>query len=372
VVVRKGNCTRVGGEGVVRKGNFAWQPLPPPLPYPPFSAGEQNQIYNGGNATSGYACLQNALIDSWRAAFSAVAGTTDANVPFGVTSLAGGASEGFPLWTPDLHNTNETAWLACYNRLRAPECSDMQDDSVALLRRAQTGGAGSFPPTSNIFLGQAHDLGEPCSCDRTAVAPGGCWATGQCYGSGPYSLNITHNYQNSGIHPRSKVLVGQRLARAYVALQERGVQTAIPKLSGCRLQLSGRGDAVLTLSFDAALLQGEAVSLQSTQLPGLIPLEVRVGQPTSNTSGWVYAQGLQVLNATAITVTLPQGTAPPDAVRYAWGNFPCCPGQNASTYFCPNAGCPIVTSASSEPAVPFWAYIVRGQCVCEAPWVCDA
>lgn len=242
---------------------------------------------------------------------------------------------------------------------------------MGLMRRAQTAGAGFFPASSKVFLGQAHDLGEPCMCDRNAPAPGGCWATDQCFGNGSYSLNITHNYQNSEIHPRPKVEIGQRLARGFAALQTGGAP--VPKLSGCRLGADGS----LTLSFDASLLRGDVVSLQSP-LPGLVPLEVRTGPPTPNSTGWVYALGLRVLNSTSIVAQLPpqQGGAPPDAVRYAWANIPCCPGQRpgaaGSTYFCPNSGCPIITAATLEPAVPFWADIVAGKCVCEAPWVCDS
>lgn len=326
--------------------------------------GENNQIYSGGNATSGYACQQNALISSWRAAFSAVPGTSAPNFPFGVTSLAGGGGEGFPLWSPQLHTTYD-AWLNCYvHRLRTPQCNDISDDSMGLIRRAQAGGAGAWPASSNVFLAQAHDLGEPCLCNTKTPAPGGCWANGECFGSGPYSLNLTHNYELSGIHPRPKLQIGQRFARGYLALQG-GAAAPVAKLAGCRL-----AGAALTLTFDAALLGPEAVRVQ-TGAPGLLPLQVRTGPPTDTTSGWVYALGMRAVNATAVEVSLPQGAAP-DAVRYAWADYPCCPGLNASTFFCPPEACPLVTSGTAEPAVPFYATIVAGKCVCEAPWVCDA
>ena len=311
-------------------------------------------------------CQQNALIESWRAAFSTEPGTSSPNFPFGVTSLAGGGGEGFPLWSDSLHTTYD-AWLNCYvHRLRTPECEDISDDSLGLLRTAQAGGAGFFPADSNVFLGQAFDLGEPCECDTRALAPLGCWANGQCWGAGPYSLNATHNYQNSGIHPRGKLQIGQRLARGYLAL-ERGAVAPVPKLAGCRLDALGN----LTLTFDAALLGGEAVSVQ-TGAPGLSPMQVRTGPPTNVSSGWVRATAILVVNSTTVAVVLPPGTGAIDGVRYAWADYPCCPGQNASTAFCPSAACPIITSGSAEPAVPFYASIEGGRCVCEAPWVCDA
>jgi hypothetical protein len=328
--------------------------------------GEQNQVYSGGNSSSGYLCQQNALISSWRAVFSATPGTTPPDVPFGVTSLAGGGGEGFPLWSPLLHTT-EDVWLDCYvHRLRTPVCNDISDDSMGLIRRSQAGGTGFFPASTNVFLGQAHDLGEPCGCDTHAQAPNGCWANGQCWGTGPYSLNLTHNYELSGIHPRPKLQVGQRLARGFLGLQTGGA--AVPKLSGCRLNSEG---TLLTLTFDSALLRGDSVSLQAPG-PGFVPLQVRTGPPTNTSSGWVYALGLQAVNATSVAAVLPAGGSPPDAVRYAWADSPCCPGLEASTYFCPPEACPIVTTTDKEPAVPFYAFIVGGKCECEAPWSCDA
>jgi hypothetical protein len=280
---------------------------------------EQNQIYSGGNETSGYLCQQNALIASWRAAFSAVPGTTAPDFPFGVTTLAGGGGEGFPLWSPLLHTT-EDVWLDCYvHRLRTPVCQDISDDSMGLIRRAQTGGAGFFPAATKVFFGQAHDLGEPCVCDTRALAPHGCWANGECYGNGTYSLNLTHNYQNSGIHPRPKLQIGQRLARGYLAV-ESGRVAPLAKLAGCRLTGSGGSDPFsLTLTFDSALLGSESVRVQ-TGAPGVLPLQVRVGAPSNMSSGWAYAISMAAINETSVTVFLPQGEAAPDAVRYAWAD----------------------------------------------------
>ena len=285
-----------------------------------------------------------------------------------MTTLAGGANEGFPLWSPYEHAT-EDAWLACATgpRRLSPACQDMVDDWVSALRVAQTGGVGHAPSAAlpNVFIGQGFDQGEPCMCDRQARPPGGCWANGECYGSGPFSLNGTWNYQNAEIHPRVKHIIGERLARALLALQRAAPQPT-PVLSGCRLD-AGR----LILSFDAVLLNGEAVSLQPPG-PGRVPLEFRVGPPTNSSTGWVFADELQLVNATAVAATFPTGVTTPTAVRYAFGNYPCCPELNASTFFCPPSACPIVSAASKEPATPFWATIAGGKCYCDAPWSCDA
>ena len=152
-----------------------------------------------------------------------------------------------------------------------------------------------------------------------------------------------------------------------------------PKLAGCRLttgagSTAGDSGSRLVLLFDHELLGGEAVSLQPPR-PGKIPLQLKVGPAVpsgpGSTTGWVYAASLEVINKTAIAVTIPVGSAVPMAVRYAWADYPCCPGLEKETAFCPPAACPIVSAATKEPAVPFWAHIKGGKCHCDAPWVCD-
>jgi hypothetical protein len=344
--------------------------------------GEQNILFGEGSVLnkSGYACQQAAMIRSWREAFSADAGTTNADFPFGVTSLAGGCSEGFPVWSPYQHFSRDEFESCAAPKPggmthKSPICEDMGNDWAGGLRVAQTAGYGHMPNAAlpNTFLGQAYDHGEPCSCDRKAVAPGGCWANGQCYGwTSPYSLNRTWNYQNSGIHPRPKLMVGVRLARAALGLlQIPPKPQPVPKLAGCRLESATR----IVLSFDHGLLGDEAVGLQAPG-PGKIPLELRIGPGVpvgpNNSSGWVYAANLEVVNATAIAVMLPPGSPTPTAIRYAWGSYPCCPGLDSATFFCPPAACPIVTTATKEPAVPFWAHVEAGRCRCDPPWKCDA
>jgi hypothetical protein len=287
---------------------------------------------------SGYACQQANLISSWREAFSVVPGTTDQQFPFGITSLAGGCSEGFPLWSEYQHFT-EAEWHSCatnsdgVNQRTSPLCQDMRDDWAGGLRLAQTGGYGHMPNEAlpNTFLGQAFDHGEPCTCDRKAQPPNGCWANKDCYGwMAPYSLNKTWNYQNSGIHPRVKETVGKRLARAAYGLSRSLAPRPqpTPKLSGCRLENSGTTDNVgsvsgatrLVLLFDRGLLGGEAIDLQQPG-PGEVPLQLKVhaavASGSGNTSGWVYAASLEVLNSTAIVVAIPAGSPTPTAVKCA-------------------------------------------------------
>ena len=214
-----------------------------------------------------------------------------------------------------------------------------------------------------------------------------------CYGwASNYSLNRTWNYELASIHPRVKEPVGRRLARAALALMSGPTPTPqpTPKLAGCRLTAAAgasntddAGGVRLILHFDSTLLGSEGVALHFPSAGadplsvGLIPLELQVGPyiPTGpgNSSGWVHAASLSVVNATAIEVSLPAGvTAIPTAVRYAWGDYPCCPGIDKATAFCPPSACPIFSARTMEPAVPFWAHIKADKCRCEAPWTCDA
>jgi len=164
-----------------------------------------------------------------------------------------------------------------------------------------------------------------------------------------------------------KHIVGERLARGLLGLRA-GAPQPTPRLAGCRLAGSS-----LTLAFDAAQMGAEGVALRPPLwAPAFIPLEFQVAPTNASATGWLYAATLAVVNATAVVATLPPGAGAPTAVRYAWGDYACCPGMNASTFFCPPTSCPIVTSASAEPAVPFWAAIVGGKCECDAPWDCSA
>ena len=66
------------------------------------SAGPSSRGRSGGPGAcglveirTGYACLMQQLIETWRAAWSVEPNTTPASFPFGVVTLAGGTSEGF-------------------------------------------------------------------------------------------------------------------------------------------------------------------------------------------------------------------------------------------------------------------------------------
>ena len=153
---------------------------------------------------TGYACQMASLIADWRAIWAAVPNTTASVFPFGVTQLAGSCSEGFP-------------------------------QNSGGFRRSQTGGYGVLPNPAmpNSFLAQAFDLGDPWQH--------GCTVTGACYGwDAPFSLNRTHNYENSAIHPRPKEPLGRRLARAALSQHYGGALRPLPVLSKCDVVVADR------------------------------------------------------------------------------------------------------------------------------------
>ena len=66
----------------------------------------------------------------------------------------------------------------------------------------------------------------------------------------------------------------------------------------------------------------------------------------------------------------------PLAIRYGWEDEQpsCCladSGLHDALYPCPEASCPIKTSAGELPANPFMAALVGGKCRCVPPQICD-
>ena len=101
-------------------------------------------------------------------------------------------------------------------------------------------------------------------------------------------------------------------------------------------------------------------------------MEIQLG----SSANWTSIDSLVSINATAVAVTLPSGAAASalSGVRYAWGDNPCCaslePEFTAGRVLCPPMGCPLLTIGSHEPAVPFQARVVAGNCECDLPQVC--
>jgi hypothetical protein len=123
------------------------------------------------------------------------------------------------------------------------------------------------------------------------------------------------------------------------------------------------------------------------------PLEVRYGGSTTNLSdggvwlsarlvnqcydhtsgsgphamacGWNKTSGARLPNWNTALAALPLGAfnaTEITAVRYGWGEDPCCPGADRTVTPCPPNSCPINGFNSTLPAIPFLARIRNGKC----------
>ena len=212
----------------------------------------------------------------------------------------------------------------------------------------------------------------------------------------------------SGIHPRSKKPVGDRLGSAAYNTVYGGKNAFTgPTIAGCALS-GGK----LTVKFNTSLLRNDKVVLQkwapSTPSPyGVVGgsyLDVQTdaanfcmesaktpdgerycptwaggdGKPSNATLDGGWTQGLEFTlgaDGASIVVDLsPLNGSAPTSVRYAWSIVNCCDMNDPETYVtkpCGPASCPIMSS-SSLPANPFLAKIVDMKCECIAPQVCSA
>ena len=213
--------------------------------------GENNMMNVKGNSVVnvGYSCKQRQLVRGWRAVWSETANTTDPLAPFGIVTLASSGSEGGP--------------------------------NMGAMRLAQTAGYGVVPNPAlpNAFFAQAGDLE-----DAWGPAEGPCfsglpsqWA---CCDNGMYEANRSSascqagtqgkpeicdpacaanagTPSEGGIHPRSKLPVGERLAAAaFPIVYGGGGPETGPTLASCTV-----GSTSLTIQFNSTLLAGEKVVL---------------------------------------------------------------------------------------------------------------
>jgi hypothetical protein len=169
-----------------------------------FYQGENNAGRLHGNSArrAGYACLMPALVASYRAAWSAVPGTTDPAAPFGIVSLSTADSEGA--------------------------------GDIASFRAAQAGSYFAVPNAAlpNAFLAHAYDLADPwgdaCAPQPMTAKCRGCDAADAAYNC------LTPFYMGPSIHPRLKQPVGARLAASALALvYGKGGAVTGPTLAGC-------------------------------------------------------------------------------------------------------------------------------------------
>ena len=226
--------------------------------------GENNMQNVKGNAASnvGYSCKQRELVKGWRSIWSTTPGTTDPLAPFGIVTLASSGSEG-------------------------------NDAAMGAMRLAQTAGYGVLPNVAipNSFFAQAGDLEDawgPASgpCFNSFASQWGCCDTKHS----AYRANRTSKSclkgtngkpeicdaacaaaagtpTEGGIHPRSKLPVGERLAAGAFNLVYGGSGAMTgPTLSSCSLDTdaaAATSATSLTIEFNISLMRGEKLMLNA-------------------------------------------------------------------------------------------------------------
>ena len=370
--------------------------------------GENNMMFDAGTAQSntGYTCMIQTLISHYRKMWSVEPDTTDPALPFYIVGLHDGAEEGW-------------------------------GGMAAAMFYAHTAGYGTLPNPllPNTYLAAAHDAGDAWDGGEECATNLCCVGTGFPLGptcQGDFRGQWTNDTVDAGgiLHPRGKDVPGARLAQAMFAAQYASAGSPVlatgPVIAGCTV-----AGGSLTLSFDAALLKGERVTvskpplsdplsltLENTALYVLVnatlpefdghnpcnyatgvcfPADYHYKGPFSTgnelgVEGWVAVMPVAGPASNEVTVDLaPLRGQVPTAVRYALGagsgawqpgasnNGPgcqrtCCGlGQDCALKPCPAGSCPIKASGAGElPAVPFRAAIVGNKCKCVPPQVCDA
>jgi hypothetical protein len=341
-------------------------------------------VMGNSEAGYGYGCALPKLVARYRAAWSVEPGTTPADAPFGIVTLAA--------------NTNEGS-----------------GQRVAGMRWSQTGNVGVLqnPIMPRTFLAQLFDMGDPwemydadgknCSkmhngaYGKSCVVPWtdlGTWDAAMRPLAAAIRNDSTPSFMG-GIHPRIKPPVGARLAVAYMALFGGSPAPFTgPTVAGCAV-----AGGTLTVAYNATLLRGEAVLVQPfdadqshwgvrdsasfmvcfSAAPGgadcLASDEQHLGL-------WVAAPAVAGADGASAVLTLPP--PPPSggvlaAVRYGWPlsneGDTCCPNTNVTRglQVCVPANCPVKLAATLLPGNPFYANITAsGKCRCLRPQVCDA
>lgn len=269
-------------------------------------------------------------------------------------------------------------------------------DNMAPFRWAQTGNVDYMPnfKLTNTFIALAHDLGDPWNEQCFYLKPP------TCQGDSPYSWNKT-NYYMGPIHPRVKLAVGQRLARAgYKLLYQKSSYNPTsylsmgPLINGCKMDLN---QAIINISFNSSYLMNGEISvdivpfiawynesINSNTISETSAMEVLI----DNGKQWVNVNITKDLNNVGNNINANiskfiQLNETITGLRYAWSTYPCCGTLNRDYNPCPPNSCPIQAFAKNRqgnngngnyslPAVPFWAKIINNTCHCFVPQTCNA
>ena len=337
--------------------------------------GEQN----GGNPGSylnktGYACLLPALDNAWRHAFRE-GSATDPEFPIGVVSLHGWCGE------------EEANCVLDPNK---------RTDNTAKIRWAQTADWG-FLPNPRLphgFVAMAYDQPDPqngthCFWNTTRRECTNVPYPEMCV-AGKEVCPPPAGLMGGNIHPRNKLLLGERIARAAKAMAYNDVDVAFtgPVVTGCSVtsdhagDFSDGGDSTVAFSFNETLMRGEAMRVKVRR-----GFEVR-NAATGNWSWVAIATPLGVQAEPTVEIAVPAGVVV-DAVRYNWLDNIACPGaycdytkptanqscsdahphnrgtteQNFWWCFNPMETIALYTESSALPAPPFTLEVTGDRCV---------
>ena len=317
--------------------------------------GEANVYELGGNYinNTGYGCMQPFLINQWRNKWGY-------DMPFGLVVLPAGTSEEGPN-SPHMPNFRWSQ-LANFDYL-------------------------SNKAMGNTFAALAYDLGDPWNQNCEYVKNKGDHEC-VCCGDAPYSVNKTTWYFGP-IHPRCKLQVGQRLAKAgydiiYRDQQNNNNQMNIgPLLSGCSLDndtqklliafnstFMNKDDKILIYKFQA--WYNKSINYKTVQNWTAMEIEID--------NEWYFVDNIEEGNKSNIiqvdlSTQFNQSMINKiSGLRYAYIDWSCCGSLNRTLNPCPPNSCPVQMGSNftnTLPAVPFNAQIVNGTCQCYAPQTCD-
>jgi hypothetical protein len=266
---------------------------------------------------------------------------------------------------------------------------EKRTDNTARIRWAQTADWGFLPNPRlpHTFVAMAYDQPDPrngshCFWNTTANKcetvpyPGSCVA-GKEICPPPAGL------MGGNIHPRNKLLLGDRIARAAMAMAYGDSKVAFtgPVVTGCTVA-KGTTSSKVSFTFDGTLMRGEALRVKVTR-----GFEVR-NAATGNWTWVMIATKLGVQAAPRVEVDVPAAITV-DAVRYNWLDNVACPGaycdytkptvnqscdmahahnrglteQNFYWCFNPTETIALYTAESDLPTPPFVLEVRGGGCV---------
>ena len=180
------------------------------------------------------------------------------------------------------------------------------------------------------------------------------------------------------VHPRTKLIIGERLARGInkFVYNNDGIWQG-PYLKECQFD---QKNGIIILQFNQDLLYDEQIIIQpfnlwydnnlTEQIQETSAFEIKIN------GRWILLERdtLQSMDNNIVIVNIHIITSQSqiiEGIRYAWQDDACCGTLNLKDNPCPMNLCPIITSKTKLPALPFKAQIIDNKCKCYAPQKCD-